>query len=450
MSCDDGGRWLQVDCASGSACDSDLGRCDALLCEPGETFCDDPGGYRVCSDDGRSLSDVVVCSGGSICHAGGCRTCVPGAVTCLSEGEIGRCAPDGGSWQLETLCGSGTTCHEGTGGCVSSACSALATCDTPTTFKTCEGPAPSGVGGTWSQGSHPCPLGSLCVDGRCADCTDGPARCAGPHALEVCDPEVDGYVEVECPPLSPCSGIPADCRAAEAPFCFAGETDCVDEVSYRTCDAEGSGFEGGTGVCLPGTTCSFGDCVASSCQGPLLLLVDRSTTMESHWQDLMTATWVALEGAPGTRAGAAFFPALDEASPPPLPQLPIGQLNGTSSIVMAFDALRPEGATPLLATLDRLLEAPELFCPESGARVALITDGPLEDVAALTARAHALQAEAGLYLDVIGLTDGAEAEALHTIADSGGGTLHLPLDAQELEAALVEVAAAASGCTAAE
>ena len=94
------------DCASNAVCDG--GACKALVCAPGESFCDGTQ-IRACAADGLSSSLVLDCavlaklcstaSGQAACSE---QLCAPGSTQCSGD-QLQTCASDGQSW-LNTGC----------------------------------------------------------------------------------------------------------------------------------------------------------------------------------------------------------------------------------------------------------------------------------------------------------------------------------------------------------
>lgn len=452
IACGPDRTWSEEICVGAEACDGSTGRCEAVVCEAGERICDGTGGFRTCGADGRSLSaEVVPCPETEMCSDGACRQCLPGSLGCLSDGVVGRCAGDGSGWEPKSSCPLGTACHAPTATCVSTSCGQASACASPTTYRLC------GEAGAFGAAAHPCGLGEVCLDGACVACAQGYTRCAGPGVLEVCDGAAGGYVGTPCPPLSPCSGVPAECRPATPPFCPAGLPDCVDAESWMLCGGDGVGFVDGVHVCAWGEVCSFGACVESADLGRMMIVVDRAPLPDGLWQELPGALWTALSAHPVLRFGLTFLPGGAGGGAPSYPQLALGRLNAATVLVSLFEAFAPDGSGPLVDLLDEVLENPDAFLEAAPTHLVLLLAGPPDcGAAALPACLEAIEERAallrgawGVTIHAIALGAGPDPAFLSALAgpSAGGGAaggVHEAPDAEALSAVLAGIIAEAA------
>lgn len=124
--------------------------------------------------------------------------CTDGALGCLDGSHTAVCA--GGVWTLAADCGAGV--------CADGQCTWPGDC-TPGAVSGCEGVGTALVcnaEGTATVAT-PCAPGEQCTASGCAPvtCTPGVAICAGSSAVQVCEPDGQGYgPATECPPSTAC------------------------------------------------------------------------------------------------------------------------------------------------------------------------------------------------------------------------------------------------------
>lgn len=108
--------------------------------------------------------------------------------------------------------------------------------------------------------SH-CGQGYGCVANQCVaktGCTLGTSQCQNPSALLVC-PDGKGWKVIACGPGTVC-----DAGACIKPYCTPGKPACKDHTA-GTCNATGTGVNGGTDCKASGKFCVAGACKAQVC-----------------------------------------------------------------------------------------------------------------------------------------------------------------------------------------
>ncbi len=260
--CQSGDVLATTPCTSGNVCDPMTGTCEAPATEcigrsPGEVYCS--GALRIACAPTLLEAETASCASNAHCQAGtgpNCAVCLDGTFSCV-DNQIRECSPDGTEWMVtgDPPCTSSAPCNPDTGTCTSLAC------------------------------------------------LSGQKRCQG-DALEECNSDQSGFVQVElcapglCDPINfecdACAASTAQCAASgtdrlvcasngqstntvacstTTPYC-RGSGECVEcttdnhcptaECSTPTCNT-------GSGTCslvpvAPGTDCSTGVCNgAGSC-----------------------------------------------------------------------------------------------------------------------------------------------------------------------------------------
>lgn len=200
----DGSGWSTSPCAKDTPVCAD-GVC--LVCAPDKPFCvQGPGGQSSavmkCDATGLSAKIVAPCGGGEICQQGACKVCVSGTATCLGDVPL-ICDVAEKSLVI------GASCSLGGLKCTAAGCA----CPANATF--C-GPPPAGVlqgtavmkcsaTGKSANKLAACVGDQRCIDGACAACKPGQARCGGDLQLQ-CKVDGSGWqVKEPCAPTGlPC------------------------------------------------------------------------------------------------------------------------------------------------------------------------------------------------------------------------------------------------------
>ncbi len=314
---EDGSAWRDERvCPPGGVCNPGTGACE-LRCEAGEQFCASPTSAYRCQEGGFYTEEpcrepTPVCLDG-----GRCATCTPGARSCTEGGRLALCQEDGEGWQEED-------CAE-EHYCLAGACVACAgSCLSGQEQVDCLG------GGLYR--AQPCPPGERCFEGvGCAPCLAGQRRCAEgglPQRCEGAPPQWrDGVA---------CAEGQA-CRQGLCVDCGAGETFCADAGALVRCD------EGGLPeTCGPGGLCAQGGCVLAGCAAEVILLLDRSGSMEGEWERVRRSVETLFAAHPEVRFGLLAFPGLVDAV-----DLPPAFLESEPERGEWFARNAPGGFTPL-------------------------------------------------------------------------------------------------------
>ena len=83
------------------------------MCDPCSRFCQRSSVMR-CADDGLSASLVETCAAPQTCGSGACRlVCDPGQTSCEDGQTLLRCDAEGGAWELHERCADGYRCLDG-------------------------------------------------------------------------------------------------------------------------------------------------------------------------------------------------------------------------------------------------------------------------------------------------------------------------------------------------
>ena len=263
-------------CPAGQTCEQNRcvgpGACTPLTCTPASPYQDEQ--YCGVIDDccGRGL-DCGGCRAGWGCRDHVCRSMgdCPPSTQCQSPGGAAYCGTIGdgcgGGWDCPAICPQpGWTCVQGL--CVGSpdVCTKL-TCEAPVRPRFC-GDIDDGCGGTLKCGTQ-CPSRSFCVDGLCVPDGD----CAHLASCKTDAQTYCGRIGDACIGTLDCStDCPGDGWTCQDNICVGGPS-CpgitCDPPDGRYCGLIGDGC-GGTlscGVCPAGSTCAFGLCLPTNCDG---------------------------------------------------------------------------------------------------------------------------------------------------------------------------------------
>ena len=235
-----GTTLAEVACGGGQFCSDGAGNCEAWVCQPGGSTCDEQVA-KTCDQWGSGWSEEIDCDlAGLYCYQGGCedQVCTPGYVWCLTEDSQAHC--DEAGMAFDTVpCGAEQTCWDDQchdwvcppgqpmcAGKIATLCDLLGS-----------GPKP---GGESCDG-----LGVVCLDGECVCILDS------------------------CPGLGvECGGWPDGCGGQlDCGQCPGAQDDCVDGLCICTpaCELKECGGDGCGGSCggCPGANnqCQGGTCV---------------------------------------------------------------------------------------------------------------------------------------------------------------------------------------------
>jgi len=232
------------------------------------------------------------------------------------------------------------------------------------------------------------------------------------------------------------------------PICTPGETRCGSNALVQRCSPLGDRWVEDF-ACSGSYLCNAGKCTLASCLGHVLFVIDRSGSMEVHWDSVRRAT-KTVANSNIARFGLLGFPSnLNEAcSASGDPQVPLTTAELDLKIDNFFKQL-PVGNTPLVFTLERLRNtAPTIFGDQGGALVVL-SDGadtcapaPLSEPSYLATLARELDDQFGVKTYVVGYNFNGSGEQLTALAANGGTdyTDYIPAGTeQELESAFTAI-----------
>jgi hypothetical protein len=429
--------YVEQPCPEGSLCDGIAGVCVASTCEPGIT-CLDLHTFEGCMEDGATAY-TATCPEDHLCLQDECHFCPNGEGYCLSETVGATCDPETGTY-LELSCTGADQCHEPTGDCLPPICQPGEThCETKLVVSSCY---PSGT----DFAKTICPDGELCLGSSCVPCPHGEQYCIGPVTAGTCDPELGGYMEQTCSPGLACNGYLGECVPLS---CEEDEEVCLNTMEHYQCPGEGTvdWDEVPVDSCGPSFQCSFGACVFEPCMVEVVLLIDRSGSMDNSWGEVLESVQALTDMEKDVIYGFAFFPnKLGMVSTEP--DVPVGQVRNKGELAMVFDAFVPVGGTPLVQAMQAVADNADNFftTPEEGYLVVL-SDGKAQysgdAPAALAQSTTQLYVEHGVRTYVIGYDYTANPEELVAIAENGATTTNAYLIANgglELTEALFGIA----------
>lgn len=386
-------------CEGATACEPSTGLCRATVCESEAQVCLNLREYQVCNFDGSGYGAVETCPEPLFCAAGRCRACTENEVECLSDTSYRRCAEDASGWSDALDCPNDYRCD---------------------------------MGGE-AAGCKKCGLERSCVNAGKARraCTSG---------------EIVWQEDITCKSHETC--VDGECIA-----CEADASECLSETTYRLCSSDGKAWSGAL-TCPEGEACLLdevqpegesarGRCLPYACSPRVLLLVDFSGSMSSHWESVRTSVARLVAENPELRFGLKSFPDVSNGScgVSATLEIPFGEDNAEAFDDWFLDN-PPSGATPLAEGIDTMRENAEAIFGNLGGSMIVLTDG--EDSCyydqGLGIQTFLALATSALYVDhqvttySIGYSyGGATAVELDTIAINGGSGLraHIPAGSEE-------------------
>lgn len=272
-------------------------------------------------------------------------------------------------------------------------------------------------------------------------CTPGQWLCPSVRSRALCseDGSTIGVPEA-CPPEQRCAGDTGECRDL---LCTPGDTSCAGDRSIARCADDGQAWLAPE-YCNPGTFCIQAQCALGGCLGHVLLLIDRSGSMEQHWGEVRRSVLRLVSENPTARFGVMGFPDWYTCEIPAWPQISLSTHNLDAKLTAFFDDNPPGGPTPLAASLEQVrARAVSLFGDEAGTLVVL-SDGadtcadPTTILETLTSVTSALRTARGVTTWVIGYRYTGDEAQLDAIAAEGGTPdgVYLPAgNEQELDEA---------------
>jgi hypothetical protein len=209
--------------------------------------------------------------------------------------------------------------------------------------------------------------------------------------------------------------------------CNAGEAQCTDSFAYEVCGLESASATqrtfGPRIPCWDGNSCSSGSCSGQCGLPEVLLVVDRSSSMQGARWDFVRAAIVEFAEMNQSRAsfGLRMFPSGGGCGVGGI--VPIAPFNA-GQVVDGLDAPSTDSQTPIGAALDGVTSA--FGDPNEGQAVVLITDG--DETCSSDPNEAVLQAEilarSGVQTYVIGVSNMANPTLLADIASAGRSGAH--------------------------
>ncbi len=260
--CDEWGTaWLNpVSCGAGNICVT--GECVDIICNPNEVKCDTSDNsmdkYKVCNDNGTAYLAQETCSNGEVCLGDACRTitCIPGEKIC-DNNEIMECNEDGSVRESILNCGDTKSCVNGE--CIDKVCTPdLTRCVEGTTqfIEVC-----NSTGTSWINRLS-CGTGSICSNDACVSlvCSPGQTKCDVNlvDSYLTCNDEGSSFDDLtDCPSSEFCmTGLCMEC--------FPGNTECINDDNFRTCNNDGRWEDAIS--CVGGDKCENGSCAVKICE----------------------------------------------------------------------------------------------------------------------------------------------------------------------------------------
>lgn len=374
--------------------------------------------------------------------------CVPNKRTCISDTSWALCAKGGKGHGLATECAAAARCEPDTGLCKIPFClPKAAECVGISTYQVCN---PSGTG--WEIELRHCAIGDVCSDGVCRTCFPGALSCADATTPGQCDATGDTITPASaCPAGQGCHEFTGECRPQ---VCAPGAPSCASLTSYHDCLPSGTGFDSLVRGCFEGSLCKNSQCVLSGCVPLVMLLVDRSGSMQTQWGAVRASVKSLVADNPAAAIGLMAFPTDGACGSPTFPSLPLNY-QSQPELDAWFDGTQPVGATPLAFSVRATAIVAESIWGASGGALVVLSDGqdtcpsqsePADMLATWTA---ALLAEHNVRTYVIGYNFQDDPSELNAIAVNGGTdfTSYLPAgDETELKNAFKAVIADFKSC----
>lgn len=283
------------------------------------------------------------------------------------------------------------------------------------------------------------PDGAVCV----------PVDCVGAGAA--CGPATDGCGEaLHCGPCEAGASCDAGVCVSDCGVAACGplwSATCSGSGGYKVC-----GLDPATGCAEPslfvscqlGNACSNGACEGGCAVPELLLLADRSSSMEGPVWDFTRGAIIdfAETFEAHVKLGLRAFPGASACTPGPVVPL---KLHNAKAVAAALVDPSAGSSTPIGGALSGLSAV--LGDPTQGEHVVLMTDGSETcDDEALVFTAVKLLRGRGVTVHTIGLGTGFDEALLKAVAAAGGGTFAAAPSGPSLRQALKMLVASITGC----
>ncbi|MBU0550283.1 VWA domain-containing protein, partial [Myxococcota bacterium] len=420
-------------CPWGAVCGAE-GRCQATPAACGDAICDPDEDCATCEVDcGRCCGDGR-CGGDETCAA--CPADCPCAEGLRCDAQANTCVSDCIPQCEGRACGD-DGCEGECGACPDGfTCDNLGQCAPP--------PIRCGDGVCQaSEGCATCAADCACAEGLRCDAGGDTCVPACVPACEglACGPDGCGGDCGLCAGNDRCEG--GRCVGGCEGGCVVGEVSCEpDGVSYRACvpapESPQCGVLTRRVPCDEGRACGAEGCGGACSRPEILLVVDRSSSMEgARWAMVsdVIADFCDRYGEVA-RVQLRLFPSADACGAGPI--LPCDEV--------ALSPPSAAGETPIAAALT---DAGAAFGdPNEGEVVILITDGDetCADESAPLAPTRLLRAR-GAQVFTIGVSQLANGALLDAVAEAGGaGSARRVNDGAQLWSALLDIYEGLDGC----
>jgi hypothetical protein len=262
------------------------------------------------------------------------------------------------------------------------------------------------------------------VDGEPAKdlCEPWDVRCPSLLEMEICATDGQSWKPQSCLAGETCVEELGGCMAQ---ICQPFATECTGDQTYRTCEA--AGMDWTKSSCDEDHFCTQGYCVYGPCLGHVLLVVDRSSSMNPHWSTVHESVYKLVSGNDNARFGLMVFPGGEKCEVPEEPVIPLTIHNTAETFDAFFNISQPGMSTPLLEAMTVLEDNHESIFKGQAGVVVVLSDGedtcekqtgPLGLTMKLSAKTQALT-DAGIRTYVIGYNFKGNTGQLDAIASHG-------------------------------
>ena len=344
--------------------------------------------------------------------------CTPGESVCLGETSWGICALDGAGYGATGECAKTAICDPQDGSCRVPICGpGEVQCIGLRKYRIC-----NDLGTNWQPTPQSCGQANICYEGACQLCVPDRPFCRDTDTWAVCDAAGDGFVDPRaCTGSTACHEFSGACRD---PVCEPGALECTSGLSYHYCLPSGTGWDSEQLSCPKDFVCTEGSCVYKPCLPTVLLLVDRSGSMQGNWDEVQQSVVNVVEGNPEAQFGLMAFPFDGKCGVIAAPEIPIAT-HDAEVFQSWFDLHAPVGATPLTAAMLGVLTSSQLIFGAYRGAIILLSDGGetcdtwdvTDDLVTITT---SLSEDKGIQTWVIGYKFTGDPVQLHAIATHGG------------------------------
>lgn len=214
-----------------------------------------------------------------------------------------------------------------------------------------------------------CTVGTTCKSGVCSMCDPGEVKCLSTATYMTCADDGRAWSNyVPCEADHVCvGGACEDCQLVSACDSITShQTRCIDDVGTVIWSESVS--------CQDDQVCKNATCIYAGCLPSVILVVDRSSSMEFHWPDVRDSVAQLVSDNPKVRFGLYAFPSDMNCEVPTELDLPFSQ-DEPETFSNWFDMVGTSYSTPLLPAMREIADlAPEALGKPGGA-VVVVADG---------------------------------------------------------------------------